>query len=253
MSLESLAYSTARLYKTAIGWKCKLQGEIDVTDNYVVAKILVGLQKSATSNRARLPITLDMLKQIIPKVPLTCFNLYESSLFSAAFALAFHGFFRIGEITITRSEYENRVVSASDLTIDPFKSYMTVVIRGSKTDQEKKGQAIRIPRTYTNVCPVEAVLQYMQRRPPVNGPLLCHLDGKPLSRAQFSAVLKRILAMLGVNYKLFSTHSFRIGAATSAAMYGIDTRRIMSAGRWRSDAYKKYIRTDSVIEMPVFS
>ena len=41
----------------------------------------------------------------------------------------------------------------------------------------------------------------------------------------------------------FSSHSFRIGAATSAARAGVPDHLIQVLGRWKSDAYKQYIRT----------
>lgn len=38
-------------------------------------------------------------------------------------------------------------------------------------------------------------------------------------------------------------HSFRIGAATSAAKARIEDHLIQSLGRWTSDSYVRYIRT----------
>lgn len=253
LSLEGLAPSTAKLYKTAISWKCKLIGAQDVTDNYVITKILTGFQRSAVQTRTRLPITLEILQSIIAKLPLVCENLYESSLFTAAFSLAFHGFLRIGEIVVTRSEYAGRVISVSDLVVEQSKAHIRLTIRGSKTDQIQKGQTLLIPRTDSVVCPVVCIEQFMKRRPRFGGPLFCHLDGRPLTRFQFSAILKKSLFLVGANYKLFNTHSFRIGAATSAAMRGFDSNSIMSAGRWQSTAYKRYVKLDSVSVLPALT
>ena len=41
----------------------------------------------------------------------------------------------------------------------------------------------------------------------------------------------------------FSSHSFRIGAATVAAHNGVPDNLIQSLGRWSSDVYQLYIRT----------
>ena len=43
----------------------------------------------------------------------------------------------------------------------------------------------------------------------------------------------------------FSSHSFRIGAATVAARNGVPDHLIQSMGRWSSNAYQLYIRTPS--------
>ena len=42
--------------------------------------------------------------------------------------------------------------------------------------------------------------------------------------------------------KNMSTHSFRIGAATTAAAAGYPKWAIQTLGRWSSDCYKTYIR-----------
>ena len=43
--------------------------------------------------------------------------------------------------------------------------------------------------------------------------------------------------------KNFAGHSFRIGAATTAAQCGIQNALIKTLGRWESSAYTRYIRT----------
>ena len=41
----------------------------------------------------------------------------------------------------------------------------------------------------------------------------------------------------------YNTHSFRIGAATSAIEAGISDVQVKMLGRWKSDAYQRYVRT----------
>ena len=59
----------------------------------------------------------------------------------------------------------------------------------------------------------------------------------------FGAQLNNILQEAGLNANHYNTHSFRIGAATSAQDSGISDANIQMLGRWKSDAYKLYIRT----------
>ena len=51
-------------------------------------------------------------------------------------------------------------------------------------------------------------------------------------------------ALLFVNYDIahYKSHSFRIGAATTAHMMGIPDNIIISMGRWHSDSFLRYIR-----------
>ncbi|XP_071144984.1 uncharacterized protein [Mytilus edulis] len=48
--------------------------------------------------------------------------------------------------------------------------------------------------------------------------------------------------VLQVDTRYYKAHSFRIGAATSAAAKGIPHSVIQGMGRWKSSAFMKYIR-----------
>ena len=45
----------------------------------------------------------------------------------------------------------------------------------------------------------------------------------------------------------YKGHSFRIGAATFAAECGFSDAQIRLMGRWQSDAFRKYIRSPSLV------
>ena len=61
-------------------------------------------------------------------------------------------------------------------------------------------------------------------------------------RHKFASLLKVNLAKAGFDIQLYKGHSFRIGAATSAAEAGVSEQDIMRMGRWKSSAFKRYIR-----------
>ena len=64
-------------------------------------------------------------------------------------------------------------------------------------------------------------------------------------RAKFSQTLRQMIKKAGFGDSRIKGHSFRIGAATTAASLGFTVDQIQSMGRWRSDAVKKYIRITS--------
>ena len=80
------------------------------------------------------------------------------------------------------------------------------------------------------ICAVNNVLEFLKRRPSIVGPLFCHLNGKPLTRYQFSAILKKALGISHLDYGKYTAHSLRIGAATSAAMAGCDVEQLNGLG-----------------------
>jgi hypothetical protein len=76
----------------------------------------------------------------------------------------------------------------------------------------------------------------------VTGALYCHANGKPITRYQFSAVLRKVLISDGIQSDNFKSHSFRIGTASEASVNGISDSKIMELGRWKSQAVKNYLR-----------
>lgn len=244
LSLSGLSHATARLYVAGIGFHCKVQGHEDVTKHFLVAKVLEGLKRSnACLHDRRLPVTVSMLVKVVSKLPAICSSSYESKLFAAAYCLAFFGFFRVGELAVSRQSYIHRVISINDITLDRSEKILEIKVKYSKTDQVGRGEFLHLLSQGGSICPVSNVKAYLEIRPKALGPFLIHFDGKPLTRYQFSAVLKKSLVVLGMNFTLFKSHSFRIGAATAAAELGLSEDAIKLAGRWKSSAYKSYVRS----------
>lgn len=92
---------------------------------------------------------------------------------------------------------------------------------------------------------MKAIQNFLQVRPESGDILLCHFDGSPLTRHGFSRVLTKAIEFVGLPASDFKSHSFRIGAATTAAMLGIPDDEIKVMGRWKSDTYLSYIRFPS--------
>ena len=102
-----------------------------------------------------------------------------------------------------------------------------------------------LPRLKGPTCPHTAMAKYLNHRMPhypQTEPLFCLATGKRLTQLHFRYLLRRQLQRAGLNPQSFNTHSFRIGAATSAAQAGVPAQVIKCLGRWRSHAYKGYIR-----------
>ena len=120
---------------------------------------------------------------------------------------------------------------------------MRITIEASKTDPFRKGIHIFFGVTGNTLCPVTALLSYMASRGDSPSPLFHFEDGRHLTRKQLSLALRRALTYSGVDASCFSGHSFRIGAATTAAQKGVEDSVIRMVGRWESSAYLRYIRT----------
>ena len=165
----------------------------------------------------------------------------------AVACVCFFGFFRLGEITVPSDAAYDATshTSIGDLAVDSHKNpkVIRIHLKKSKTDQLKKGADIFIGKTGNDLCPVSAMLAYVAIRGFREGPLFRFVDGRPLTKDRFIHHLRSALTGVGIDSSLYSGHSFRIGAATTAAEKGVEDSTIRALGRWKSDAYLGYIRT----------
>ena len=157
------------------------------------------------------------------------------------------GFMRAGEFSVTHvSEFDPASsLCLGDIAVDHHQdpSVVQVRLKQSKTDPFRRGVSIYLGRTQTDLCPVVAILAYIAVRPAVNGPLFVFKDGSFLTRDRLVSAIRRALSAAGINTTGFSGHSFRIGAATTAAVVGVEDSTIKMLGRWESSAYQRYLRT----------
>jgi len=80
------------------------------------------------------------------------------------------------------------------------------------------------------------------RRGKKAGPLFMFASGLPLTRQRFVTRVREALQEAGLDEAKYCGHSFRIGAATTAAAKGFEDSVIKTLGRWRSLAYLQYIK-----------
>lgn len=97
------------------------------------------------------------------------------------------------------------------------------------------------------ICAYRHLKEYLRLRPKIEGQLYCHLNNKNVTRFQFLSVLRSALKFLSFNPNEYNTHSFRIGAATSAYLEGKHEEDIKFMGRWSSNSFKSYIRIGRLV------
>ncbi len=140
LSISGKSARTAASYISALATIMKLNNFPDSTQHFVVRKALTGMSRLSQRVDPRLPITLPLLQQIITTLPAICNNHYEVCLFSAAYLLAFFGFFRVSElVAASTGDLSQRACSHSDISFAPDFSSLQVHLRTSKTDQLGQG------------------------------------------------------------------------------------------------------------------
>ncbi len=241
-------HSTISVHMSALSFLHKINEWSDPTSTFIVKKLKEGSRRAASKPDSRRPITFSLLKKIVALLPSTCSSSYEVALFKCAFFLAFFGFLRVGEYAcISKKKLSDHVIKVGDVLLSGRQS-LTIHIPHSKTDQGRKGADVTILGLSDEFhSPLHIFRNFLAIRPPVAGPLFIHFNQEPLTVFQVSRMLKETIQILGLPKEDFSPHSFRIGAATSAAMRGVSDEEIQLMGRWKSSAFQTYIRPERLI------
>ena len=198
------------------------------------------------AKRTRLPVTPEILQRLRKsweRLPVRA----DASMLWAAATLCFFGFLRTGEaVAPSDSGFDARYhLSYGDVRVNSIQNplWMEVHIKRSKCDQFAEGIKIVIGATGSDLCPVAAMLGFLVQRGCAPGALFLFKDGRLLTRTHFVLALRSALAESGIDSSLYAGHSFCMGAATMAALRGLQDSLIKTLGRWNSSAYMVYIRT----------
>ena len=246
--------STLKSYITAI--KCILREDGYVWDE---AKILLTSLTSLTKTcrkkndthknkfpiqKGLLDLTLHELEEIHNK------QIYLEILYKTIFSLMYYGLFRIGEVTKSK-----HVLKAKDVHSADNKEKMLFVLYSSKTHAKEtfpqrvkitsNRQSLDTDKNRRKYCPFNLTREYLAIRGNYNedeDQLFIFSDGSPVLAKNVRHILKTILTRLGLNYKNYSTHSFRVGRATDLMKNGISIEKIKQNGRWKSNTVYKYLK-----------
>lgn len=156
-----------------------------------------------------------MLADLCAATTVVCYSAYEALLFITAFVLGFFGAFRISE-QVPCSKFGCMGICHNQVVLE--QSAVHIWLQRSKTDQYGKGAWVTLQvQLDERVCPVSVVRQFLGVRLRAGEHFLIHVNLVPLSKYQFNFILRKCLELLGLRGFSFSSHSFRIGAASEGA------------------------------------
>lgn len=251
---QGLAPQTIRSYLSAVRNTQISLGFPDPRDHSslpILKRVQAGIQRvrslGGPSARLRLPITAKVMGRI--RAHLEVADIAHKELMWAICCTAFFGFFRLGELLPEAKAKVDPAVSLmwGDVAVDgrDKPTMVRVHLKRSKCDQFGAGANIVLGATGQPLCPVTAILRYIQARGPSPGVFFRKSPSEPVLKPWFVDQLRDVLAAVGLPRHQYAGHSFRIGAATTAAMAGVEDSTIQTLGRWHSSAYLQYIRLPS--------
>ena len=207
---------------------------------------------SNKTKKLRRAATVDVLRLIKTKLIASSFKLRKKRLLWLAITLLFCGCLRGCEILCpaAREFSATETLLSSDVTLSTQTigssqhEVLTLILKNTKETRTPTKSKIELVASRSFFCAVDAYKKFSRDvgLPGPNQPLL-QLDGQGLTSERLNLDLKTLLA--GVMDDI-STHSFRSGYVSSIARAGASDEIIQIAGRWSSEAYRLYMKTNRI-------
>ena len=191
----------------------------------------------------RLQISDTILNRLVESLVHTTGSMYDQCLYKAMFLFAFNTFARIGELTFS----VNSAIQLQDIVFQGIKPHQSVIVtfRNFKHNLTGRPHTISFQAGPTAISAVTALTAFLNVRGRQLGPLFCSVLQKPLPRCTFDSQLRRCLNFCDLDTSLYKGHSFRIWATTYRAEQGDSDAQIRALGRWKGNAFLRYIRPNS--------
>lgn len=243
-----LAPSSISAHLSAISFYHSIANTKDPCDHPIVRRMILGCRKLRVCQDIRRPLLHCHIIMLVNAVNhLYAASRYQMFLYKSVILLAFFGFFRMGELLPNTCTSAKKVVQLSHIQFHD--TTLTLYLHNYKTRRSDKPIEIII-RNNGPLYPVAALQSYSQMRGPVPGPLFVSSTGDPLTIQQFRSVFNDLLSFCNLSKTVYKLHSFRIGACTQAILSGVTEAEVMLMGRWRSHAFRRYIRVPALEMSP---
>ena len=243
---RNLSFATIRTYLAAVRyWNIREGFSADFGVMVNLHMTLKGIKrlKGAASRPNRLPITIDILKILKDRLRLSTIPEEDKLMLWAAFTTAFFGFLRSAEFCCPSKSFFDASTCLLVRDISITENVLRIFIKVSKADPFKNGHTIRLVAANSSICPLRAMQKHLKNCRKSDEPVFSFTDGSFLTRQCLSKTLQQLLESTFPDVKQYSSHSFRIGAATTAAAADVPDWLIKALGRWSSNCYERYIRT----------
>lgn len=243
---DGLAVATLERRITAIHKAHVDHKHISPAHSEIVRRVMQGIRRTlGTKQRQVKPLSKEDLVvalDSIEKIHMPVRAARDTALLLIGFASA-----------MRRSELVG--VCVEHLTFSP--AGLEIELPVSKTDQERQGRTVFIPRASGNHCPVSALMRWLKTAGIRTGHVFKSVnryDGvanRGLTPQSVALIVKAAMAQTGADAQHFSGHSLRAGYCTCAAERGQHSWQIREQTGHRSDlTLAKYIRRSSRKTIP---
>ena len=231
---KGTAYGSAVAYLSALSYFHKISSVHDTTKDFNVIQVLKGFKRNRLSATPCQALSFNEVSLLHRTVPALGLDTYPACLFETMLTLGFFLGLRIGEMTASPHNLLFDSITIND-------GCLKVVFLSFKHSATPSSHILSSSQLESSLCPVRQMKKYVAMRGSRSGPLFLNL-GKPVHRNFFCTNFRRVLKRCGFDTKFYSPHSLRVSAARYWASQGLSDSQVRLRGRWRSNAFRKYMR-----------
>jgi len=229
----------------AIAAAHRAQDRPNPCDSGAVAAVMSGIRRQHGTRplRRAAPLELDPLARLVEPIDTaTLAGQRDRAMLLLGFAAA-----------LRRSELV--ALDVEDVEFDTARG-LKIVIRGSKTDQERAGATVAVPYAHaSDRCAVRALQVWLAAASIHRGPVFRQmrrgdkLTDRRLSDQSVALIVKRRAQAASLPPTFLSGHSLRAGYATAAAAAGVEERKIANVTRHKNlPVLRGYIRAATAFD-----
>jgi hypothetical protein len=201
----------------------------------------------ANAQQVKRPITAESMLTLKSKLREWPESGTNHRLVWAVATCLLHGLFRIRELVSEKeAEFDPAfTLLTDDIYVAETGEFGTVQFRlkAPKEDKKNRSKIVDVYGTGGPTCPVQAFSKWQARVSwPAGQPAFRWEDGRPLTAKRFNSILKETMTGQGQEGdRTFSSHCFRIGAASRLGSLGYSDEDVKAMGRWSSRAFEEYM------------
>lgn len=235
-----LSISSVRCYLSSIGFHIKLHSNNDPTKSFAISRLLKTYSQLSKPIKTRKPIDYTLLLKLCDFISNSNISPYYKHCYITMYNLMYHAALRISEVSI--SSTDQHILLLNSILIDYDKHTISIhFISYKHSDDDCPVLVIHCDKLLEN-----SFKQYLNLRSMHTGPFFCHSDHTPFRRKEIADMLDSHLKSIHYDSSKYNTHSFRIGKATDMSQNGFSELEIKQLGRWKSDAYKSYLKPHTI-------
>ena len=213
------------------------------------------IKKRVEGKLGRLPMTPQLMWDLKLALKEASFRRSRKRIIWVTATMCWAGAMRIHELLAREAEEYDPLTTmlTKDIVLQSVEveghkiQTLKVTIKHPKEERLSLGVVLDIFESGDFMCPVQAFQKWMKDkvvRLQTHKPLFRLADGRNYTGAMFNKDLKYMLSGI-IDYDKggITAHSMRAGLATFMAKAGYSDNDIMRVGRWKSEAFKSYIKT----------